>query len=502
MTRLRRFTTAAGAVALSLIAGEVAVRSIDGYALTSLHLTLSPEAARDQALGADRQYLGRIDLAAGVDRAWYDSDPPAPARFPDNPALADRVREYPSDPIGALLVWNQAYLRRELCAGNQVGSLGILKAFYAFTPAVPGPFPIFRHQPNASPPGWFTSNRFGWRGPDLTLDKPPRTVRIAFVGASTTVSAYYLPFSHPEFIGHWLNLWAIAKGLSIRFEIINAGRTGIDSYSIAAIVEQEVAPVDPDLVIYYEGANQFAVGRTLGAAADASIVSAVQPTVTFRQRWAAERYLATAVRILAAIDQRTNPTGSEPPKPGHPTVWPERVDEQQPDVTAPLPIDLDLVVSNLDAMRRALAVNGAELAMSSFIWLVYDGMRLDPERDMTIYRQLNEMYWPASYRHLRRMADFQNRVFEQYAGHYGLPYFDIAERFPLDARLFGDAIHLRPEGLRLQAWIYMQQLVPVIEDRLESGRWPRDGAARRVADPSAFTPTLISRDSLLATCSS
>src|SRR3989442_1201395 len=101
-------------------------------------------------------------------------------------------------------------------------------------------------------------NRFGWRGPDLELNKDGRTVRIAFVGASTTVAPSYLPFSYPEFIGHWLNLWIRGRHPQTRVEVINAARTGIDSSSIAAIVQQEVVPLEPDLVVYYEGANSLA----------------------------------------------------------------------------------------------------------------------------------------------------------------------------------------------------------------------------------------------------
>ncbi|HWI17244.1 MAG TPA: hypothetical protein VNT81_05835 [Vicinamibacterales bacterium] len=481
--------------------GEIAIRVADGYSLTSIRLARSAAEEREMALDADQQYVAGLALAAGVQPEWYDLNPPPLPRFEENPEFTARVNQYPADPLGALFVWNTAYLKRELCAGNAAGSLGILSEFYTFDPPRPGPYPIYRHLANASPPGWFVSNRFGWRGPDVTLEKPSGTIRIAFVGASTTVSAYAAPHSHPEFIGYWLNRWAEARGLSVRFEVINAGRTGIDVDSIAAIVEQEVAPVSPDLVIYYEGANSFPVGKALGPAPDASAVPKVEPTVTFRQRWAGEAYLATAARVLTAIDLLTNKSGTEPPKPAHPTVWPERVNESNPDIAAPLPIDLDRVVQGLDRMRQALAPAGGELATSSFIWLVHDGMRLDMERDITIFRYLNEMYWPASYAHMRRMADFQNRVFATYADRHGLPFFDVARDFPADPRLFGDAIHMREPGLRLLAWIYLQQLVPLIEARIASGQWPRQSTFTPDYDPATVKPRLTRRQDLLANCS-
>jgi lysophospholipase L1-like esterase len=97
----------------------------------------------------------------------------------------------------------------------------------------------------------------------LELNKDGKTVRIAFVGASTTIGGYNLPYSYPELVGHWLNRWLRAQGWDVRVEIINAARSGIDTDSIAAIVRQEVLPVEPDLVVYYDGANEFGPRLTL-----------------------------------------------------------------------------------------------------------------------------------------------------------------------------------------------------------------------------------------------
>ena len=43
----------------------------------------------------------------------------------------------------------------------------------------------------------------------------------------------------------------------MRFEVLNAARESIGSTGIASIVRQEVVPTRPDLVVYYEGGNQF-----------------------------------------------------------------------------------------------------------------------------------------------------------------------------------------------------------------------------------------------------
>ena len=117
--------------------------------------------------------------------------------------------------------------------------------------------PRYRYPPNVTLPTGLTTNQYGWRGHPISLHKPPRTIRIAAVGASTTVGGHSLPHAYPEFLEQWLNLWSQSNGYDIKFEVINAGREGLNSNDIAAVVRYEVLPLDVDYVIYYEGSNQF-----------------------------------------------------------------------------------------------------------------------------------------------------------------------------------------------------------------------------------------------------
>ena len=482
---------------MAVLMAEGAGRLVDGFVLGSLALRPRIETAAPAAPNRpDRRHVAAVRLADGVEPGWYEL---SPQREPLQPLTAEqqaRLDRYPTDPQGAFFVWNPNYLTTQLCNGNRVGSLGILDDFFVFDPVEPGPYPIYRQLAHFGPPGTFFSNAFGWRGPELTLAKPPQTVRLAFVGASTTVSSFGASFSHPELIAHWLNLWGAQQRPAIRFEAINAGRMGIDSNSIAAIVRQEVVSLAPDMVIYYEGANQFSPGKALKLPATLP----PSPRSTFPTRWQLEDYSVLARRALTASQLIRNGDGAETRKPDYGTVWPGDVNEQAPDVSrGNLPIDLDIVVRNFDAMRAELAASGSEFAVSSFIWMVYPGMVLDLRSHLNLYRYLNDSYWPASYAHLRRMADFQNRVFVRYAKLHGLEFLDVAKGFPQDPDLFNDAIHMSEDGLRLQAWHYLQILVPIVQARISSGRWP--AASRPAAlDPFLPKPRLMSREQLMAPC--
>src|SRR6266511_3410449 len=97
----------------------------------------------------------------------------------------------------------------------------------------------------------------------LAVTRAAQVIRVAFVGASTTVDSYSVPFSHPERLEPWLNLWAAQRAPGLHFDVLNTGRTGIDSRSMAAIVRTELVPFDPDLVVFYGEANQFTPGGVL-----------------------------------------------------------------------------------------------------------------------------------------------------------------------------------------------------------------------------------------------
>src|SRR5262249_35622861 len=145
-----------------------------------------------------------------------------------------------------------------------------------------------------------------------------------------------------------------------------------------------------------------------------------KPTATFRERTTLERYSALARRWLSAWDRLRGANGEEPAKPPAIVTWPAGVDERTPDPhDARLPMDLPQIVRNLDEMRDALAPIHSELGVSSLVWLADAGMKLDPVRHANIYRYLNDTFWPITYAHVRRMADFQNRVLEAYARRSG-----------------------------------------------------------------------------------
>jgi hypothetical protein len=488
-------------IVCGVFAAEAVGRGLDGYRLDSVALRRRRE-SRPQ-VGEERpdlRYVSKIPQAASVSLGWYVERPPVIPRIPLTPALRKRADAYPTEPWSAFFEWNLAYLRQQACRDTRDVVMGSLHDFYYFESTDGSTYPPYRHLPHVSPPGWFVTNSFGWRGPDVGVNKPPNTIRIAFVGASTTVDAFGVPFSHPELVGDWLNRWGAAKGLPYRFEVINAGRMGIDSNSIAAIVTQELVPVEPDLVVYDEGAMRPDQLVTVDDKQAPPL-----PRTTYRKRTAAEDYSALVLRVLTLVDRLGARGGFEPRKPASRINWPADVNEQDPALDSPkLPMDVPNIIAGLEIIRTALARIESDLVVSSSVWIVHEGMHLDLDRDLTLYNYLNQTYWPFTYAEMRRAADFQNRVLKKYARMHELPFIDMAVEFPQDPALGGDAIHLRYEGLVLQAWIDLQHLIPIIEERLEDGRLPKAQAVQRKVHPAFDQPSpgmkTISLDQLRAAC--
>jgi hypothetical protein len=487
-----------GSVMFGLAAVEAAIRIVDGLPLFALPLP--------QPVGSDTA-MARFDevpRAAGIERTWFFRTPPPVPNRSETPAQwqhwfddIERSRVVNGSEFRGgdmFKVWNSVYVGNPCARRYFRGALGHL---FVYDPENGLPSPHYRFLTNMTAPDGLVTNDYGWRGPPVPFERGSRTVRIVFAGSSTTVSAHHYPHAFPEFVGYWLNLWSQARGLGIRFETMNAAREGIDSTDIAAIVHEEVLPLRPDLVMYYEGANQFdldslvpeyAHGRP---AAPRSVATAVQPQGRLAA-WLLDvaRYSAIARRVQAAIGAAGEPTaGAEWPKPDYTLVWPIGVDERDPDINRPdLPVHLGAILRDFDRMRSELAGTGAELALSSYKWMVHDGMSLDPVRHRYTLEHLNAYNYPYRYRDLERLALFQNRVFAKYARLNDLDFVDVVKFMPDDPDLFVDAIHKTYAGERVMGWVVFNQLVPLIEQRLASGAWPRSVPAMAGPHPAFRTP--------------
>jgi hypothetical protein len=437
-------------------------------------------------------YVQQLAAAPGTDRRWFEEDPPPlPNRSPVSREREQRYHAYEKRGLygpQADYIWNRKFVESDRCGPNTFFQ-NYPETVLVFDPPAPTTHPRYRFPPNITTFAGLVTNEVGLRGRPLALAKPPATARIAFLGASTTISAHNFAFSYPDRVVHWLNRFAEANRFDVRFEVLNGGREGLNSEDIARILLDELLPLDPDLAVYYEGSNQFPSANEL---VDPPIpprkqIDPNEPIAAHKVPEVIRAHLALgelADRVLNGFS-----SAGEPRKPSYRLKWPAGVDERNPDPDHPkLPLQLPTIVKDLDAIRSGLERLGSRLVLCSFEWLVPESTQLSPARHRYIYQQLNTVLWPLRYSDIRRLADFQNRVLRRYAAARKIDFLDVAGPTPQDPNLFTDAIHNTDAGERLKAWIVFQQLAPVVKREIEAGRLPhRTDPAKRPPPPSLAT---------------
>lgn len=482
-----------------LLAAETMMRWLDGYAVFASELRAARVAtgiSEDAQRSAAARHLGALPLAPGVQRDWFFEDPAPPARLaqPVSPERAQRFADYAArglDASQSLYVWNRAFVTDNRAA-EWAATIGRLPLqLDTFAPVGGSERPVYRFPPAEHLPNGMVTNRHGFRGDDFRFAGDARQVVVAFVGASTTQEDYSFRHSFPERVGHWLNRWAEATNLPLRFDIINAGREGLGSRDIAAIVEQEIAPLRPDFVVYLEGSNQTQSYRALVRRPVGGLIPPYTPAPTPGfSAWA--RRSAVLNRVAQLFPGRGL---IEPPKPAYELMRERlRLEGVQRGDYRDLPLSLDVICGDLQRIRNSALAGGGELLLSTFTWFDPRGQMLDGQRHRQIHEQLNARSWPLTNADWHELMSFQNAVFRTFAAAEKIGLIDADRAMPKDADLFADPIHVTPSGSRVRGWIMFNELVPHIQRAWANGRLQRNAPVRREFNYGPILQTERPRD--------
>jgi len=102
--------------------------------------------------------------------------------------------------------------------------------------------------------GQFLSiNSHGFRGPEISIEKPANTYRIFVVGGSTTFGTGVSDIETTPFL---LQKKFDDTGLDFHVQVINAGIPGIGSEVELQLIKSRLVNYNPDLVIVYDGVNE------------------------------------------------------------------------------------------------------------------------------------------------------------------------------------------------------------------------------------------------------
>jgi len=100
-------------------------------------------------------------------------------------------------------------------------------------------------------------NNYGFRGRDFTIEKPPGTIRILTLGASSTFGYHDRDDeTYPVYLEQDLQR---AVGDAPRFEVINFAIPHATTDNILGMFQAEGLALSPDVVTFYEGTNDAAI---------------------------------------------------------------------------------------------------------------------------------------------------------------------------------------------------------------------------------------------------
>jgi lysophospholipase L1-like esterase len=274
-------------------------------------------------------------------------------------------------------------------------------------------------------------NALGFRGADISPTKPPTTLRIACLGASTTFSA---EASSNDAIWTALLQRQLQGDLGIPVEVVNAGVAGYTSNESLKYLKHRVLDVSPDLVIYYEANNEIARDTRL-LAASKGLPDSAKPTGLLRA--------ITSVSLLADIVAKNlavliGSRGSGPRLEQIPAALPEHF------------------IGNLEQIRGILAERDVPLVLSTFI-VKY---RRSQDRDTQLANaDLAFYYMPwMTMDGLLSTFDLYNQAILDYGAKAGLDVIDNRDVIPPDSRHFADYMHLTDQGNAVMAERFRQGL--------------------------------------------
>lgn len=104
--------------------------------------------------------------------------------------------------------------------------------------------------------GEFTTNSMGLRDREYTLEKPPRTIRIALMGGSIEMGVGVdTKNTYENLAENWINTSGLF-GEDVKVEILNYGISGNHLFQNVAMFEQKAIPAKPDVLLYAAHANE------------------------------------------------------------------------------------------------------------------------------------------------------------------------------------------------------------------------------------------------------
>lgn len=103
--------------------------------------------------------------------------------------------------------------------------------------------------------GNISINSLGFRGPEIVAKKPSGAIRLAFLGASTTICS---EVSGNDFVWPHIATTSLSRAFpEAHFDYINGGVSGYSVFSSFKNLKHRITPLLPDIIVIYHATNDM-----------------------------------------------------------------------------------------------------------------------------------------------------------------------------------------------------------------------------------------------------
>lgn len=299
-------------------------------------------------------------------------------------------------------------------------------------PSSPWEVPYFRYKKNLknaySGMGQsnFSTNNFGFRGRDVSVPKPKGVFRIVCMGGSTTEEGPDDASTYPALLEKKLSFFFPSH----RIEVINCGISGLTT-STHILRFPDYLELQPDLIVVYEGVNDI-VRDLLDLWAERRSLSARLLARSLFVRWYLNGLLYPSDRVVGR--------------------------------------DLDqLIIANLETMRRMAAASGVRFAVCGVACPNYGGIMREERQ---FYDFAARAHWLNDYLSAKKYGEIVgmlNAKLMDFCAAKHIPFIPVNERISGGIGCFGDICHMTSAAMELKAETIFQVLKEYIRPALDSG---------------------------------
>ena len=325
------------------------------------------------------------------------------------------------------------------------------------------PTPNYRHGANKH-------NAMGFRGEEFEVDKPANAFRIVAIGGSTTYSIDVQDYRHsyPYLLEEHLH----ESGFD-DIEVINAGAAGYTSHQNLINLQFRALPLQPDMVLVYQGFNDIAArivypySRYLG---DGS--GSVSPVARDIFMPDIAEY-STASRILGIWAGLTTSHAAlelqftRMPESARDLDFARQYQSgRYPSGVFEEASVAEMLANNPPAHFERNLLNQIAVAERHNANLSLITMALDADYHDASGNNKNRKYSSDEYVHAMRQ---HNELTRRIAAQTGAPLLDLAALFPDDHRLFTDGLHMNEAGNRKRAQLIGDFIISQLAEASPAG---------------------------------